>query len=78
MAESHVISGLVDKCGELSGQLDYHQNKIKQIQSDIAAIRSAIKVFDSDYDLRTVKSKQHREKNSFFEAKVSINATKES
>lgn len=67
MAESHVISGLVSKCSELSGELDYHQSKIRQIQRDIEAVRSAIKVFDADYDLRTVKAKQRREKNNFFE-----------
>ena len=66
MTESHVISGLVAKCSELAGKLDYHQNQIKQVQQDIVALQSAIKVLDSDYDLRTIKSKQHRQKNSFF------------
>lgn len=66
MAESHVVSGLVSKCSELTGKLDYHQSQIKQIESDIAALQSAIKVMDSDFDLRTIKGKQHREKNAFF------------
>ena len=66
MAESHVISGLVAKCSELAGKLDYHQNQIKQTQQDIAALQTAIKILDADYDLRTIKSKQHRQKNNFF------------
>lgn len=66
MAESHVISGLVAKCSELSGELEYHQNKIKQIGHDVAVLESAIKIIDPDYDLRTIKAKQRRVKNNFF------------
>jgi len=66
MAESHVISGLVSKHSELAGEIDYHQNKIKQTKSDIDAVATAIKVFDPDYDLRTIKAKPVRAKNQFF------------
>lgn len=66
MAESHVISGLVSKCSELSGQRDYYQEQINELDRDIATLHGAIKVLDSDYDLRTIKGKQHRQKNSFF------------
>lgn len=66
MAESHVVSGLVSKRSELIGVIDYHQNKIKQIKADMASVDAAIKVFDPDYDLRTIKAKQYRAKNNFF------------
>jgi len=66
MAESHVISGLVSKHSELAGEIDYHQNRVKQIRADVEAVATAIKVFDPDYDLRTIKAKPVRAKNQFF------------
>ena len=66
MAESHVISGLVSKHSELSGEIDYHQKQIKQIQDDMAAVSAAIKVFNSDYDLRTIKAKSKRSNSQIF------------
>lgn len=67
MAESHVISGLVSKRAELSGEIDYHQEQIKQIKTNLASIDNAIKVFDENYDLRKIKSKRSNGKNNFFE-----------
>lgn len=66
MAESHVLSGLVTKRSELTGEIDYHQNQIKKIKADLAAIDRAIKIFEPGYDLRRVKSKAPRIKNHFF------------
>jgi len=66
MAESHVISGLVSKHSELAGEIDYHQSRVKQIRADVEAVATAIKVFDPDYDLRTIKAKPVRAKNQFF------------
>jgi len=67
MAESHVMSALVSKRGELHGQIDYHQSEIKQLKSDMESIDKAIKVFNPDYDLRKIKSRKANGKNSFFE-----------
>ena len=67
MIVSLLIAGLVSKRSELSGQIEYHQNQIKQIKSAITVMDRAIKVFDGDYDLRTIKSKRTNAKNSFFE-----------
>ncbi len=67
MAESHVMSALVTKRGELAGQIDYHQNQIKQIRADMASMDAAIKVFQPDYDLTKIKKRKTNGKNSFFE-----------
>lgn len=67
MAESHVMSALVTKRGELAGQIDYHQNEIKKIKSAMATMDSAIKVFDPDYNLSKIKKRKTNGKNSFFE-----------
>lgn len=66
MAESHVVSGLVAKRSELSGEIDYHQNKIRQVKAKLAAVDTAIKVFDPDYNLQTIRTKARRSKNQFF------------
>ena len=67
MAESHVMSALVSKRGELSGQIDYHYSEIKQLKIDMESMDKAIKIFDPDYDLRKIKSRKAHSKNNFFE-----------
>ena len=67
MAETHVISGLVAKRSELLGIILSHQTIIKQLSSMIVHIDSTIKLFDPEYDLRTVKVKIKRTPNPWFE-----------
>ena len=57
MAESHVVSGLVAKRSELSGQYLQHQETMRELSAAIGSIDVAIKLFAPDYDLRTIKSK---------------------
>ncbi len=66
MAESHVISGLVAKRGELDGEIDYHQKLINGISDQLKALDAAIKVFDPEYKLRNIKAKKYHRKNHFF------------
>ena len=67
MAESHVISGLVAKRSELSGLILHHQETVRQLSIAIGNIDGAIKLFDPDYDLRTIKSKALKLENPWFE-----------
>ena len=67
MAQSHVMSALISKRGELHGQIDYHQSEIKKIKSEMATMDAAIKVFDPDYNLSKIKKRKTNGKNSFFE-----------
>ena len=67
MAQSHVMSALITKRGELAGQIDYHQSEIKQLKVDMDSLDKAIKVFDPDYDLRKIKTRKTNGKNNFFE-----------
>lgn len=67
MAESHVMSALVSKRGELHGQIDYHQKQIKKIKGAMATMDAAIKVFEPDYDLSKIKKRKTNSKNNFFE-----------
>lgn len=67
MAESHVVSGLVSKRAELDGILQFHRNEIQRLSGDIAHLDAAIKLFEPDYDLRTIKTTVRRQGNPFFE-----------
>lgn len=66
MAESHVVSGLVAKRSELSGLLAQHQQAIQQLSTSISNLDGTIKLFDPDYDLRTIKTKAIRQPNTWF------------
>ncbi len=66
MSESHVISALVTKRSELTALVDYHQNMLKQIRTDMLAIDTSIKIFQPNYDLRSIKGRRKNKKNVFF------------
>lgn len=66
MAESHVVSGLVAKRSELSDLLVRHQEAIRQLSVSITGLDGTIKLFDPDYDLRTIKSKAPKPVNPWF------------
>lgn len=63
MAESHVVSGLVAKKSELAGLMQHYQAEISRIGFDLKHLDATIKLFDPDFDLRTVRSKEYRERN---------------
>ena len=58
MAETHVISALVSKRSELLGEIQYQEALIKEHKLNLSAIDKTIHIFDTSYDLRTVKSKR--------------------
>ena len=67
MADSHVLSGLVSKRQELSGEVGQLLSKVKTIKADVDVLDAAIKIIDPSYDLRKLKPKKSRSKNAFFE-----------
>ncbi|WP_036244164.1 hypothetical protein [Methylobacter tundripaludum] len=68
MAESHVISGLVAKRSELAGLVQHYQSEISRIAGDLGHIDATIKLFSPEFDLRTVRTKEHRERNQYFKS----------
>lgn len=66
MAESHVVSGLVAKRAEVAGRVAHHQKEIERIGGDLDHIDAAIKIFAPNIDLRTLRPKEHRQRNSHF------------
>jgi hypothetical protein len=66
MSESHVVSGLVAKRSELSGQIDAHRSELVRLQSAVAHLDYTIKLFAPEYDLRTIKGKRTNTRNQYF------------
>ena len=60
MAETHVISALVNRRSELAGELEHTQQRAKQLVLDIEHIDNAIRLFDGDYRCEAIKPKGFR------------------
>lgn len=58
MAETHVISALVLKRSELLGEIKHYESLVKEHKENLSTIDKTIHLFDSSYDLRTIKSKR--------------------
>lgn len=67
MAQSHVVSGLLQKRSELMGLIEQKKKELTALQQGLTSIDGAIILFDPDYDLRSVKAKQVRVQNRIFE-----------
>lgn len=65
MAESHVISVLIKKRSELSGEIGHCEKLLKEYRENLTSIDKTIHIFDENYDLRTIKSKRVV-RNSYF------------
>jgi len=65
MAESHVISALIKKRSELSGEIEHYEKIIKEHRANLTSIDKTIHIFDETYDLRSIKSKRVV-RNSYF------------
>ncbi len=66
MAQSHVVSGLVAKRGEITGQLESYQAEIKRLHAALSHLDCTIKLFAPEVDLRKVKSRVKRKRNQYF------------
>jgi len=65
MAESHVISALIKKRSELSGEIEHYEKLLKECREKLTSIDRTIHIFDENYDLRTIKSKKVIKKGYF-------------
>ncbi len=67
MPTSPVISGLATKHRELGRELAQHQEDVRQLYAAIESIDNAIKLFDPNFDLTTIKSKAKYTVNPWFD-----------
>lgn len=66
MAETHVISALVNKRSELSGLITHYKKELSRLGEEVKILDAAIKLFEPDYELEGIKTKQFKRKNNFF------------
>lgn len=66
MAQSHVVSGLVERRAEMAGLIEHHQKEMSRLADDLQHLDVTIKLFAPEFDLRTVRCKAHRQRNQYF------------
>jgi hypothetical protein len=74
MADSHVISALSTKRGEILGSIKHYKQLISSLDKDLANIDATIKIFEPDYKFGSEKI-VNKHRNKFFnngEAKVLV------
>ena len=62
----HVVSQLISKKEELSGELKFYKTKIQQLEEIINGIDTSIKVFSPDFDLKNIKAKRYTGNQHYF------------
>lgn len=63
---SHVIAASQDKHAELAGQIIDAEKTIIDLKNKLMHIEQAIKIFDENFDLRTIKPKRVLKKSPWF------------
>lgn len=74
MADTHVISALSSKRGEILGSIKHYEQIIASLDKDLANIDATIKIFEPDYKFGSEKI-VNKHRNKFFnngEAKVLV------
>ena len=74
MADSHVISALSTKRGEILGSIKHYKQIISSLDKDLTNIDATIKIFEPDYKFGSEKI-VNKHRNRFFnngEAKVLV------
>ena len=66
MAEPHVVTALTAKHTEMAGLIEHHKKAIAQLSSDMTHVDATLKLFGPELDLRTLRPKEHRERNRYF------------
>jgi hypothetical protein len=65
MAQSHVVSGLVAKRGELAGQAEHHGRELKRLAQELGHLDAAIRLFDPDYRGDGVRARRRPRRQRF-------------
>jgi len=60
MAETHVISALVERRSRLVGEIEHTQLRVRKLIEDLDHLDATIKQFDPDYQVQEIKPKGFR------------------
>src|ERR1700722_6512032 len=67
MAESHVVSALVDKRAELAGQIVRIEQQLGQFRADLVHVDATIRLFAPALEPETIQAKVIRRRDGWFE-----------
>jgi hypothetical protein len=66
MAESHVVSGLVAKRGELAGEVERCRRELHRLADELGHLDATIRLFAPDYDLGRIRPRKRRRAHHWF------------
>jgi hypothetical protein len=66
MGHSVVVSGLVAKRAELSGEVEHYRQELQRLGEELGHLDAAIRLFDPDYELGTIKARQRGRRTQWF------------
>ena len=66
MAESHVVSGLVAKRGELAGQVEHYRRELHRLADELGHVDATILLFDPTYDLGGIRARKRGPRTQWF------------
>lgn len=66
MAESHVVSGLVAKRGELAGEVERCRRELHRLADELGHLDATIRLFAPDYDLGRIRARKRRRAHHWF------------
>ena len=64
--ESHVVSGLVAKRGELAGEAERHRRELHRLADELVHLDATIRLFAPDYDLGGIRGRGRRHRHQWF------------
>jgi hypothetical protein len=68
MAETHVVSALVDKRAEFAGQITRFEQQLGQCRADLTHVDATIRLFAPDLEISTIPAKVIRRSDGWFES----------
>jgi len=66
MAESHVVSGLVAKRGELAGEVEHCRRELHRLADELGHLDATIRLFAPDYALGGIRPRTRRRAHHWF------------
>jgi hypothetical protein len=66
MAESHVLSGLVAKRGELAGEVERHRGELHRLAEALSHVDATIRMFDPSYAVGAIPARTRGSRHLWF------------
>ena len=70
MAETHVLSALLAKRADLTGQIDHHHMQMRNLIVQLDSLDATIRMFNPDIDLQMVRPRPLPPRNAAFQGEV--------